>query len=151
MRAGSVAVAGHALDCAECAGMRRMCWNAPTALECAGKHRLRRIAPMRLLCRLRWNCTGLALEFCLQPGTQPILPCGCRSLVATSVLQPAVSGQCLSCQLFVAHCWQQFPQSCDFSSIFSQRDKPIPVKNSMCCCCKSELFEVLKSEGGAVD
>ena len=56
-----------------------MRWNAPTALECAGKHRLRRIAP-------------IALEFCLQPGTQPILPSGCRSLVATAVFQPAVSG-----------------------------------------------------------
>ena len=74
VRAGSVAVAGHALDCAACAGMRRWHWTAPNALECAdcvGMRwkapiaRLRRIAPFAPNCadcavcaelrRLRWN------------------------------------------------------------------------------------------------
>ena len=60
VRAGSVAVAGHALDCAECAGMRRMRWNAPNALECADCDGMRWKAPiapncanLRRLCQLR--------------------------------------------------------------------------------------------------
>ena len=95
MRAGSVAVAGHALDCAECAGMRRMRWNAPNALECAvcaELRQLRRIAPFAPNCAdcalfapNCADCAGIALEFCLQPGTQPYTH-GWRSLVATSLL-----------------------------------------------------------------
>ena len=49
-------IAPSALECAECAGMRRMRWNAPTAMECAGKHRLRRIAPTCAVCA---NCADL--------------------------------------------------------------------------------------------
>ena len=50
VRAGSVAVAGHALDCAECAGMRRMRWNAPNALECADCDGMRWKAPIAPNC-----------------------------------------------------------------------------------------------------
>ena len=80
-----------ALDCAECAGMRRLRWNALESTDCAFAPNCAVCAELRRLRCLR----RIALEFCLQPGTQPILPCGCRSLVATSVLQ--------SCQVFVAH------------------------------------------------
>ena len=99
MRAGSVAVAGHALDCAECAGnapnalgMRRMRWNvldcavlrriAPNCADCADCAELRRLRRCALFAP---NCAGIALEFCLQPGTQPYTH-GWRSLVATSLL-----------------------------------------------------------------
>ena len=50
VRAGSVAVAGHALDCAECAGMRRVRWNAPNALECADCDGMRWKAPIAPNC-----------------------------------------------------------------------------------------------------
>ena len=113
MRAGSVAVAGHALDCAECAGMRRMrwkctgmCWNAPFApncAKCAELRRLRRIAPFARCLRriapialeLRWNSAySLAHSHIPMAGAAWLRP---------PYLQPAVSGQCLSCQVFVAH------------------------------------------------
>ena len=129
MRAGSVAVAGHVLDCAECAGMRRMRWNAPNALECAvcaELRQVRRIVPIAPNCA---DCAGIALEFCLQPGTQPYSH-GWRSLVATSLLAacsfravPVVPGFCGS----LLH---QFPQSCDFSSTVSHAERQtMPVKN----------------------
>ena len=46
-----------ALDCAECAGMRRLRWNALESTDCAVCAELRRLR-------------RIALEFCLQPGTQ---------------------------------------------------------------------------------
>ena len=133
VRAGSVAVAGHALDCAECAGMRRMRWKctgmrwnapfAPNCAKCAELRRLRRIAPFARCLR------RIALEFCLQPGTQPYTH-GWRSLVATSLLAacsfravPVVPGFCGS----LLH---QFPHSCDFSSTVSHAEgQTMPVKN----------------------
>ena len=120
VRAGSVAVAGHALDCAECAGMRRMrwkCagmrWNALECAVCAELRQVRRIAPIAPIapncavcadCALFApncaDCAGIALEFCLQPGTRPYTH-GWRSLVATSLLAacsfravPVVPGFC---------------------------------------------------------
>ena len=72
--------------------MRRMRWNAPNALECAGLRRIAPIAPIAAIapncavCALfAPNCAGIALEFCLQPATQPYTH-GWRSLVATSLL-----------------------------------------------------------------
>ena len=79
MRAGSVAVAGHALDRADCIGMRRLHWTAPNALECAdcvGMRWKAPIAPFAPNCAVcaelrRLRCLRrIALEFCLQPGTQ---------------------------------------------------------------------------------
>ena len=144
-----MAVAGHALDCAESAGMRRLHWtapNAPTAWECAGNHRLRRIAPFAPNCadcavcaelrRLRWNCAGiLPTAWHTANTTLWLSQPGCDLGFAACSFR-----QCLSCQVFVAHCWQQFPQSCDFSSTFSQRNKPMPVKNLMCCCLPLSFF-----------
>ena len=116
VRAGSVAVAGHALDCAECAGMRRMRWNAPNALECAGLRRLRRIAPiapncadcadcaelrrLRAVCaELRWNCAGIlptAWHTAIYPWlAQP----GC-DLLTCSLQFP---GSACRARVFVAH------------------------------------------------
>ena len=132
VRAGSVAVAG----CADCAGMRRMRWNALDCAVCAELHQLRRIAPIAPNCAVcadcalfAPNCAGIALEFCLQPGTQPYTH-GWRSLVATSLLAacsfravPVVPGFCGS----LLH---QFPQSCDFSSTVSHAERQtMPVKN----------------------
>ena len=96
MRAGSVAVAGHVLDCAECAGMRRMHrlrGIAPSAPNCADCAELRRTAPIAL--ELRWNSAySLAHSHIAMAGAAWLRP---------PYLQPAVSGQCLSCQVFVAH------------------------------------------------
>ena len=61
----------NAPECADCDGMR---WTAPIAPNCADLRRLRRL---RRLHRI----APIALEFCLQPGTERMLPCGCRSLV----------------------------------------------------------------------
>ena len=122
VRAGSVAVAGHALDCAECAGMRRMRW------KCAGMRRLRRIAPsapncgelrrLRAVCaelrRLRWNCAGILptawhtaiYPWLAQPGCDlltcslqfPGSACRARFLWLTTPPVPAVLRFFFNCQ-----------------------------------------------------
>ena len=120
-------IAPSALECAECAG---------NALECAELRQVRRIAPNCAVCAdcalfapNCADCAGIALEFRLQPGTQPYTH-GWRSLVATSLLAacsfravPVVPGFCGS----LLH---QFPQSCDFSSTVSHAERQtMPVKN----------------------
>ena len=93
-------IAPSALDCAECAGMRRMRWNAPNCAgsapncaDCAVCAELRRTAPIAL--ELRWNSAySLAHSHIAMAGAAWLRP---------PYLQPAVSGQCLSCQVFVAH------------------------------------------------
>ena len=125
-----------------CAGLRSVRWNAPNALECAECAGMRwnaPIAPFAPNCAVCADCAlfapncsdcvGIALEFCLQPGTQPYTH-GWRSLVATSLLAacsfravPVVPGFCGS----LLH---QFPQSCDFSSTVSHAERQtMPVKN----------------------
>ena len=114
-------IAPSALECAECAGMRRMRWNAPTVMECAGKHRLRRIAPTCAVCAncaVCADCVVCAELRCLR-RIAPIalelrwnsayslahshIPMAGAAWLRPPYLQPAVSGQCLSCQVFVAH------------------------------------------------
>ena len=82
-----------------CAGLRRVRWNAPNApfarncAKCAELCRLRRTAPIAL--ELRWNSAySLAHSHIAMAGAAWLRP---------PYLQPAVSGQCLSCQVFVAH------------------------------------------------
>ena len=125
VRAGSVAVAGHALDCAECAGMRRLHWTAPNALECAdcvGMRWKAPIAPFAPNCadcavcaelsRLRWNCAG-------------ILPTAWHT--ANTTLWLSQPGCDLGFAVVPGFCGS-LPQSCDFSSTFSQRDKQFRSK-----------------------
>ena len=85
--------APNALECAECAGMRRLRRIAPSAPNCADCAELRRIAPIAL--ELRWNSAySLAHSHIAMAGAAWLRP---------PYLQPAVSGQCLSCQVCVAH------------------------------------------------
>ena len=106
VRAGSVAVAGHALDCAECAGMR---WNAPFApncAKCAELRRLRRIAPFaRCLRRLRWNCAG-------------ILPTAWHTAIYPWLAQPG-------CDLLT--CSLQFPGSACRARLLWLTTPPVPA------------------------
>ena len=136
-------IAPSPLECADCTGLRRMRRLRGNALE---THRLRRIAPFAPNCadcavcaelrRLRWNCAGiLPTAWHTANTTLWLSQPGCDLGFAACSFR-----QCLSCQVFVAHCWQQFPQSCDFSSTFSQRNKPMPVKNLMCCCLPLSFF-----------
>ena len=76
-----------------CAGLRRVRWNAPNALECAVCAELRQLR--RIALELRWNSAySLAHSHIPMAGAAWLRP---------PYLQPAVSGQCLSCQVFVAH------------------------------------------------
>ena len=130
-------IAPSALECAECAGNALEC--AGIALICTELRRIAPIAPIAPNCAVCADCAlfapncadcaGIALEFCLQPGTQPYTH-GWRSLVATSLLAacsfravPVVPGFCGS----LLH---QFPHSCDFSSTVSHAEgQTMPVKN----------------------
>ena len=119
MRAGSVAVAGHALDCAECAGMRRMrwkCagmrWNARFALncaDCADCAELRRLCRLRAVCaelrRLRWNCAG-------------ILPTAWHTAIYPWLAQPG-------CDLLT--CSLQFPGSACRARFLWLTTPPVPA------------------------
>ena len=112
--------APFAPNCAKCAELRRLRRIAPIA-RC-----LRRIAPIAL--ELRWNSAySLAHSHIPMAGAAWLRP---------PYLQPAVSGQCLSCQAFVAH----YSTSSRSPAIFlqlsvMQRDKQCRSRTKMCCYC----------------
>ena len=112
VRAGSVAVDGHALDwprgleCADCVGMRWKAPIAPFAPNCAD------CAVCAELSRLRWNCAG-------------ILPTAWHT--ANTTLWLSQPGCDLGFAVVPGFCGS-LPQSCDFSSTFSQRDKQFRSK-----------------------
>ena len=95
-----------------CAGLRRVRWNAPNALECAEcagmrrLRRLRRIAPYAPIARCLRRIAPIALElrwnsaYSLAHSHKPMAG---AAWWRPPYLQPAVSGQCLSRQVFVAH------------------------------------------------
>ena len=100
VRAGSVAVAGHALDCAECAG------NALECAVCAELRQVRRIAPIAANCAVCALFAPIALELRWNSAyslAHSHIPMAGAAWLRPPYLQPAVSGQCLSCQAFVAH------------------------------------------------
>ena len=132
-------IAPSPLECADCTGLRRMRrlrGNALETTDCVELRRLRRIAPIALFAPNCADCAGiLPTAWHTANTTLWLSQPGCDLGFAACSFR-----QCLSCQVFVAHCWQQFPQSCDFSSTFSQRNKPMPVKNLMCCCLLLSFF-----------
>ena len=85
--------ARFALNCAKCAELRRLRRLRRIAPFAPIARCLRRIAPIAL--ELRWNSAySLAHSHIPMAGAAWLRP---------PYLQPAVSGQCLSCQVFVAH------------------------------------------------
>ena len=140
--------------------MRRLRWNALESADCAvcaELRRLRRMAPIALFALFAPNCAdcaGIALEFCLYSlAHSQYYP-----VAVTSVLQPAVSGQCLSCQVILWLTESQRDKQCrskttcfviasHSASVFGERPRISPqltcsrvhTRNSACT---SELFWV---------
>ena len=114
-------IAPSALDCAECAGMRRLrriAPSAPNCADCAVLRQVRRIVPIAPFCaelrRLRWNCAGILptawhtaiWPWLAQPGCDlltcslqfPGSACRARFLWLTTPPVPAVLRFFFNCQ-----------------------------------------------------
>ena len=116
--------APNALECAECAGMRRLRWNALESTDCAELRQLAPFAPIAPTCAVCADCVvcaelrrlrrlrclrriaPIALELRWNSAyslAHSHIPMAGAAWLRPPYLQPAVSGQCLSCQVFVAH------------------------------------------------